>query len=562
MNFKQFLLFAAIVTTGATFAQSFPVNGPWSFKNYNLKLALATNELSRTGEFTILGASNACDTAWHARSGKTPVPAGASCLLVSFEVKSDKFIQDAGLKVGEWSYGIFWYDAAGRQLSTQTMPHVVVASSRSYQRVREWCAVPPNAAYVAIQTGFDSPNIDPGESLSYRGFRIEAISAERSARLTDEWEAGDYLRSIIYPEPAKPVIDVKLREDGMAIVDGQPFFPIGIYSVCKREFNSNNFDRAFADLKSAGFNFAHTYGNSYDDEFLAAARKYDFRLWVRARIPDENFLSKGRWNPSILAWYLGDDTSSHIKPQELFDYHNLVKAADPSRRLTCQADPIYAHWSVSRYAGYVRQTDVFMPEIYPIKGDAGDPSDTNCVAQTIIDMQCVASDVRKFGDGSPRACWPILQYFQGWSSWRHFPSRDQLWATSWAAIIHGANGITWYTYGGFFSQKTGKYNEGITSTPERWENIKTLATQIKEFAPVLLTRTPLAQPQVAILEGPALDPMGKNPAVTCLLKQHNGQNYLFAVNACPEPVKARITLPDGSARIESFKPFGTLVGKQ
>jgi hypothetical protein len=55
-----------------------------------------------------------------------------------------------------------------------------------------------------------------------------------------------------------------LREDGMAMVDGKPFFPIGIYAVCEREFNDFSLDKAFSDLKSVGFNFAHTYGKAYE----------------------------------------------------------------------------------------------------------------------------------------------------------------------------------------------------------------------------------------------------------------------------------------------------------
>lgn len=64
----------------------------------------------------------------------------------------------------------------------------------------------------------------------------------------------------------------ELRWDGMAIVDGKPFFPIGIYAVCKREFNGHSLDRAFSDLADAGFNFAHTYDNesAQSEEFLSA----------------------------------------------------------------------------------------------------------------------------------------------------------------------------------------------------------------------------------------------------------------------------------------------------
>ena len=132
---------------------------------------------------------------------------------------------------------------------------------------------------------------------------------------------------------------VSLRDDGIVLIDGKPFFPIGMYAVCKRDFNGKDFDVAFKGLKEAGFNLAHTYGNSYAPDFLAAAAKYGFKLWVAARFPDKRLIDEGRHNSSIIAWYLGDDTSDHILPELEADYDEAVKAVDPTR-ITVQADPI------------------------------------------------------------------------------------------------------------------------------------------------------------------------------------------------------------------------------
>ena len=329
---------------------------------------------------------------------------------------------------------------------------------------------------------------------------------------------------------------ISLRDDGMTLIGGQPFFPIGIYAVCRRDFNGMNLDTAFKGLKAAGFNLAHTYGNAYDPEFLAAAAKYDMKLWVAARFPDRRLIDIGRHHPSIIAWYLGDDTASHILPELEADYDEAVKAVDPTR-ITVQADPIFSSsGGDSRYADYVTATDGFLPEIYPIRKEAGDPTDKTCVAVTIRDMKQVAKDVHLKSADQPRTCWAILQYFKGWRGWKHFPTREQLFAMTFAAIIHGAHGVTWYTYGGFGD------NEGVTSTPERWRNICDLAGRLSELAPVLVERTP-SQPAVPeVVAGSKTDPLG-NPAVTCLLKRHGGKNYLLAVNAAAEPVTAKLAVP-------------------
>ena len=368
---------------------------------------------------------------------------------------------------------------------------------------------------------------------------------------------------MFYVGDAPTTPNVTLRDDGITLIDGKPFFPIGIYAVCKRAFNGESYDAAFKGLKAGGFNLAHTYANSYASDFLAAAAKYGFKLWVAARFPDRRLIDEGRHNPSIIAWYLGDDTSDHILPELEADYDEAVKAVDPTR-ITVQADPILHNGSLSRYADYVTATDGFMPEIYPVRNKEGDPTDRTCVAVTIRDMKQFAEDVRLHGDGKPRTCWAILQYFKGWEGWRHFPSREQLFATTFAAVIHGAHGVTWYTYGGFDK------NEGVTTTPERWRNICDLATRLSELSPMLVERTPPQPPTPLVLSGPKTDPLGA-PAVTCLLKRHDGWKYLLAVNAAAEPVSAvlfteeaktvevlyekRVCAAEGGRITDDFAPF-------
>ena len=347
---------------------------------------------------------------------------------------------------------------------------------------------------------------------------------------------------MFYVGEAPTTPKVSLRDDGMPLIDGKPFFPIGMYAVCKRDFNGKSFDVAFKSLKEAGFNLAHTYGDSYAPDFLAAAAKYGFKLWVEARFPDRRLIEVGRHNPNIIAWYLGDDTSDHILPELEADYDEAVKAVDPTR-LTVQADPILSSsGGFSRYADYVTATDGLLPEIYPVRNEEGDPTDTTCVAVTIRDIKQFYEDVRQHGDGKPRTCWAILQYFKGWSGWKHFPTRDQLFAMTFAAVIHGAHGVTWYTYGGFDK------NEGVTSTPERWRNICDLATRLSELSSVLAERTPPQPAAPVALAGPKADPLGA-PSVTCLLKRHEGKSYLLAVNAAAEPVSAKLTVP-GAERVE------------
>ena len=60
--------------------------------------------------------------------------------------------------------------------------------------------------------------------------------------------------------------------------------------------------------------------------------------------------------------------------------------------------------------------------------------------------------------------------------------------------------------------------------------------------------TPPQPPVPTVTSGPKADPFGE-PAVTCLLKRHDGWNYLLAVNASPEPVSAELSA-DGATTVE------------
>ena len=337
--------------------------------------------------------------------------------------------------------------------------------------------------------------------------------------------------------PATPA--VTLRDDGMTLIGGEPFFPIGIYGVCRREFNAYDLDRALADLKAAGFNTVQSYGAARDPSFLDAVERQGMRTWMGAHAPNEKVVGRFRHSPSVIAWYLGDDTSEHATPEELLDRDDNIRAVDPTR-ITTQADVLEPMSRPDRYWDYQSATDSFLPEIYPVRG-TDQAKDRLCVAQTVLEMKRVAEDQAGDPTGRRHSCWPIIQYFRGWG-WKRFPTAEELYGMSFAAIIHGAQGVTWYTYGGFLNPEKKKFNYGVTSSEEVWRNTTNLTRRIARLVPVLTERTPAQPPVPTVLSGPKLDAHG-NPSVTTLLKVRDGVRYLLAVNAADAKVRA------------SFAPF-------
>ena len=345
------------------------------------------------------------------------------------------------------------------------------------------------------------------------------------------------------PRPSG-VPDCRLRKDGVSLVNGRPFFPIGVYGVGKREFNAYDFDRACADLKAGGFNLVQSYSDNDNPAFFAAARQHGLMTWCEFRSPEKKeFTGFQRGDASCLARYTGDDTAEYFSPSVMLDRHENAKALDPGR-LTCQADPILNKNSLrSRYRDYVKCTDVFMPEIYPIHDDDAKTA-SNCVAIVVRDMDLARRDIAEAEDSAPHGLWPIIQYFKGWG-WQRFPTRAELFAMSVASIVHGANGITFYTYGGWIIPEQKVFNFGITTSAERWGNMTNLASRVASLAPALLSETGgRCDPKVTA--GPAEDPLGQ-PSVTALWKRTADATWLIAVNAAPAKVRATFTLPEGAA---------------
>ena len=332
---------------------------------------------------------------------------------------------------------------------------------------------------------------------------------------------------------------VTLRDDGMTLVEGRAFFPVGMYSVSPCAFNGENLDTAVRDLKRAGINMVHSYGNRFDPKLFAAAKKYGVMQWTSGhgayQKGDSWFMTTGRTDRTVLAWYIGDDTSMYAAPGTLLDRDEAVRMLDGTR-ITCHADGVRAKAAKSNFQEYVNYADVFLPEIYPIDGFR----DELCVAEVCRDMDRCRADIRDYGDGRPRGLWPILQCFHG-KGWKRYPTAQEMYAMSFAALIHGGNGITWFKYGGEIGEKKARYS-GMFRTESDWNAMTNIISRISELAPVLLERTPVQPPTPEIVSGAKNDGLGK-PAVTTLMKHHANSTYILAVNAAKEKVCAEFRAP-------------------
>jgi hypothetical protein len=258
--------------------------------------------------------------------------------------------------------------------------------------------------------------------------------------------------------------------DNCLIMDGRPFFPIGIYSVYPVS--------AIEEIKEAGFNTVHTY--EYEVEYLKEFVRSTENAGLKALIYPGSRLEKSEFNmnnvkkavrhlaksPAILSWYLSEEPDLfNISPEEIEKERKAIRHLDPVR----PASILVAGFK--KYANYSDSADIFMIEIYP-------------VPRRPITEVAEHVDVARKAIGGNAPVWAVLQAFgyyndknRGWG-WEREPTFQEMKAMTYLAISRGARGIFYFTYYG--SQYF------IKDSPRHWEELKAIAGELRDVYPLLV----------------------------------------------------------------------------
>lgn len=341
-----------------------------------------------------------------------------------------------------------------------------------------------------------------------------------------------------------------LRDDGMVLRDGMPFFPIGVYGVRKCLHNGGDLDRAVRELKEGGVNLVGTYlmrnGPTAAEyrELIGACNRNGVHFWAQPagthskEGPQGIFrsLSEGLRQPCAFMWEIGDDTAFNRSADELRMDNDACHAVDPDA-LTSQAD---ISPDEDRVTPYARHADVFKSENYPIRKETVQPGE---LAEMSRDLMQAASDLKR-GGANPPCLFSIVQSFVGWG-WKRYPTNAELRAMSYLAIALRVRGLTYYTY----HSDNGK---GVSSTPERFRDFVALTREISALEPHLTSRDAAVQPCFEVLAGAGSAAYGQ-PPVAMLLKE---SGFFVAVNVTDAPLKVRFSMPDGSSFVHEFNRCG------
>jgi hypothetical protein len=310
----------------------------------------------------------------------------------------------------------------------------------------------------------------------------------------------------------------RIDEHRRLIIDGKPFFPLGMYFS---GFNE-------ADLKTysaSKFNCLMPY-QAPSVKQMDLAAKYGLKViysvkdmyfgspWCPATIhseADEEPLVRARVrqfrdHPALLAWYLNDELSLKYLPR-LEAHHCWVAEEDPG----------HPTWSVlyqvDDIGAYINSFDCIGSDPYPI---ARKPAS--------LAAEWTAETFRQVARSRP--VWQVPQAFN-WSIYgkgesenknARTPSLEEERSMAWQCICEGATGLFFYSW------------FDLTRNPDvpsdvQWERLKRIAAEIDGLTPVLLSIESADKVKVE-----AATSHDAPRWLHSLARQHDGKLYLFAVN--------------------------------
>ncbi len=292
------------------------------------------------------------------------------------------------------------------------------------------------------------------------------------------------------------------------IVDGEPFFPLGLYS------NTGLMDDETLRLYSdSPFNCMMPYGTASREQ-MDLAHKYGIKViysikdsyagttWCPKEIDSpekerpwiEGVVGRFKDHPALLAWYLNDEL-----PLTLLD------RLTAHQRWVEELDPNHPTWVVLYQVREVRQYmptfDVVGTDPYPIPAH---PSRAGDWTKMTVE-----------GVYNARPVWMVPQIFN-WNCYRkdgdgRTPTFDEMRSMAWQCICEGAKGLVFYS---FYDIR----RDPETPFETQWDRVKRMAAEIREWTPAILS----------VERAAPVEARGSHIRWTarCL----HGKTYLFAVN--------------------------------
>src|SRR4051812_22163566 len=240
---------------------------------------------------------------------------------------------------------------------------------------------------------------------------------------------------------------VAFRDDHVVLVDGKPFFPIGLY-YCYEEFEDPT-GKLLAELKDYGFNTLGFYRWGTKDwrKEMDRAHAAGHKVWIRGhngfaidnadveRAAREQ-VRQTRDHPALLFWEFQDEPIlNKVSVEGSRKGYELVKKEDPDHPMLAVEWP----GAANRFELWKGIGDVFATDLYPVPRERGygrlDNHDITQMRDYIAALQ------KAHGDR------PVMLVLQAWN-WEPLNYGEEGYPTvresrfmAYQAVIQGAPGL-------------------------------------------------------------------------------------------------------------------------
>lgn len=263
------------------------------------------------------------------------------------------------------------------------------------------------------------------------------------------------------PKGLPPITTSDYDTQGRFRVNGKPFFPILLY-------DAPTDDKTLAELRDFGFNTL-----TCKPEASVALPAQGFYAAVHSAKPVAD--------PSGIFLMLGMDSPALNYRKDVLAQ---TKASNAKVAALVPGRPIgnaIGYWenepkgvvdgvlpSTANYEDLVGVIDVAAPYLYPVP------------YQPVASVGDAVARAR-LGTKGTKPILPILQIF-AWEKEARYPTVAELRCMTYLALVEGASGIGYYSYG----HVTGRPKQSIAEVePELWRSLKQLNREIAEIGPAL-----------------------------------------------------------------------------
>jgi hypothetical protein len=358
---------------------------------------------------------------------------------------------------------------------------------------------------------------------------------------------------------------VTFREDRSLLVDGRPFFPIGLY-YCAEEVEDDS-GRLLDELKKFGFNTLGYYrwGQPGWHRELDRIHRAGLKVWIRGHngfALDNSDIEKAaldqirqtRDHPALLFWEFQDEPLlNKVSIEGSRKGYQLVKREDPHHPM------LVVEWpgAASRFHLWKGIGDIFATDLYPIPRERKYGPLPN---HDITQMRDYLEALRK-----AHVDRPLLLVLQAWA-WEPlkdgehgYPTPQESQFMAYQSVIHGAKGLHYYgqlhctrpnSAASLYSQaKDTSVNKAEFAKCQElnrrfWEKHRPFLQELAQASRifVLADAKPESSPTLVNESSTRLN-------IEILAKESEKATYLLTVNADARRCTASFRLPEAARRL-------------